>query len=112
MPVFRIVALIASCPGQVGKVWAQSRRQVPASSKLGCEWVMMGINVMNAAVPLKDGFWRFHSMFLVGNRKSLFEHSHVVASQIRRPQCRPLNAIILIIGTLKMVPLILGNPKP
>ena len=35
---------------------------------------------------------------------------YMVVSQ--NPQYRPQNTIILIIGTPKMVPLILGNPNP
>ena len=35
----------------------------------------------------------------------------VVVSQKRGPQYRPQNTIILIIGTPKKVPLILGNPQ-
>ena len=35
---------------------------------------------------------------------------YMVIYQIRGPQYRPQNTIILIIGTPKMVPLILGNP--
>ena len=37
--------------------------------------------------------------------------AQMVVSQNRGPQCRPQNTIILIIGTPKKVPLILGNPK-
>ena len=35
----------------------------------------------------------------------------MVVSQNRGPQFRPQNTIVLIIGTPKMVPLILGNPQ-
>ena len=34
----------------------------------------------------------------------------MVVSQIRGPQCRASNTLILTIGTPKMVPLILGDP--
>ena len=35
---------------------------------------------------------------------------HMVVPKIRGPQYRPQNTIILIMGTPKKVPLILGNP--
>ena len=36
---------------------------------------------------------------------------YMVDSQNRGPQCRPQYTIILIIGTPKMIPIILGNPQ-
>ena len=36
--------------------------------------------------------------------------NYMVVSQIRRPQYRPQNTIVLIMGSSKKVPIILGNP--
>ena len=53
-------------------------------------------------------FWVWGLGFRV--RSTGFEVQDFVVSQNRGPQYRPQNTIVLIIGTPKMVPLILGNP--
>ena len=47
---------------------------------------------------------------ILQSRTPFHRNPHTVISQIGEPQYRPQNAIILIIGTPKKVPLIWGNP--
>ena len=58
----------------------------------------------------KSGVAHQHSVSRVFEALGLQRTQDMVVSRNKGPQHRPQHTIVLIIGTPKMVPLILGNP--
>ena len=65
-------------------------------------------------ILLDFGIISYYYMILSYDQRTVLDFElmlyYMVVSQIGGPQYRPQNTIILIMGTPKMVPLILGNP--